>query len=83
VTQIKKQFEPKPYINKHIVLPIFGVAPAEEGWVEKPGNGRIKAIRSIVFSDSSSRRYYRLEPVKPKNRKKRRAVARDKRKKSS
>ena len=55
------------HISKHLPpTPVFGVAPEKEGWLEKPGSGRITRIRSIVLSDGSSVRRYQVEAVKKK-----------------
>ncbi len=58
----------RTYVSRHLPpVPVFGTAREEEGWVaDKPGNGRITGIRSLVFSDGSSRKFYRVEAAKPK-----------------
>jgi hypothetical protein len=72
VTQEQKQSDiPKHHITKHLVLPVFFNEPPDlTGWCEgKPGTGRIVAIRSILYSDGSARRWYRMAAVKLKQKK--------------
>jgi hypothetical protein len=68
VTRIKNQSDtPKPHATKHLVVPIFHNESAAdlEGFTEgKPGAGRIVAIKSVIFSDGSAKRYYRVEATK-------------------
>jgi hypothetical protein len=51
----------KPYINKHIVLPVFfNESSADiEGWCEgAPGVGRVIGVKSVLYSDGSAKRWY-------------------------
>jgi hypothetical protein len=69
VTQTKKQSEPKPYINKHLVIPIFfNESSADlEGWCEgAPGVGRVIGVKSVLYSDGSAKRWYRMGTAKKK-----------------
>jgi hypothetical protein len=55
----------KPYINRHIVLPVFfNESSADiEGWCEgAPGVGRVIGVKSVLYSDGSSRRFYKMKP---------------------
>jgi hypothetical protein len=71
----------KKHISKHLpaVAVWFNETPPdpEHGWCEgKPGAGRIIGVRSVLYSDGSAKRWYRMAAVaKPKklNRKQRRA----------
>ncbi len=65
----KKSETPKPYLGIHAVIPIFHNESAAdlEGFTEgKPGAGRIVAIRSVLYSDGSAKRWYRMAAVKAK-----------------
>jgi hypothetical protein len=71
VKQIKKQSEvsvPKCHATKHIVIPIFFNEPPDlEGFTEgKPGTGRVVAVKSVLYSDGSAKRWYRVVAVKAK-----------------
>jgi SPX domain protein involved in polyphosphate accumulation len=74
--------EVKRHITKHLPpVPVFFNEPAidpADGWVEgTPTAGkRTVAIRSVLYSDGSAKRWYRMQEAKPQNRKKRRVVAR-------
>lgn len=63
----KKSDPPKTYQNKHLVVPIFHNESAAdlEGFTEgKPSAGRIVAVKSVLYSDGSARRWYRVEATK-------------------
>lgn len=65
MTQIKKQSEPKPYVNKHLVIPVFfNESSADiEGWCEgAPGVGRVIGVKSVLYSDGSARKFYKMKP---------------------
>jgi hypothetical protein len=69
VTQIKKQSEPKHHNSKHIVLPVFfNESSADlDGWREgAPGVGRVIGVKSVLYSDGSAKRWYRMAAVKQK-----------------
>lgn len=65
----------KTHISKHLPpVPVFFNEPenALEGWCEgQPGVGRIVAVKSVLYSDGSAKRFYKMAAVKKKlNRKK-------------
>jgi hypothetical protein len=65
----KKSDPPKTYQNKHLIVPIFHNESAAglEGFTEgKPGDGRIVAVKSVLYSDGSAKRWYRMAAVKAK-----------------
>jgi hypothetical protein len=61
-----KAVEVKPYTDKHAVIPVFFNEPTDlTGWTEGvPGAGRIVAVKSILYSDGSARRWYKVEAPK-------------------
>ena len=78
MTLIKKQSESgaiKPHVTKHIVIPVFFNEPEDlTGWAEgKPGAGRIVAVKSVLYSDGSAKRWYRVK-AKKKNSKREKRV---------
>ena len=74
--QHKKSDTPKPYLGIHAVIPIFHNESAAdlEGFTEgTPGAGRIVAVKSVLYSDGSAKRWYKVEATKKiRNFKKRR-----------
>ena len=67
--QNKKPDLPKPHVTKHLVVPIFHNESAAdlEGFTEgRPGAGRIVAVKSVLYSDGSAKRWYRVAAVKAK-----------------
>jgi len=61
--------EVKRHISKHApAVPVFFNEPEDlTGWCEgKPGAGRIVAVKSVLYSDGSAKRWYRTAPVKKK-----------------
>ena len=73
---MKQQSDPKTYTNRHVVIPVFFNEPADlTGFTEgKPGAGRIVAIKSVLYSDGSARRWYRMAAVKKKLKQKKRKL---------
>jgi hypothetical protein len=55
---------PKPYLGIHAVIPVFFNEPPDlTGWAEgKPGAGRVIAVKSVLYSDGSSKRFYKMKP---------------------
>ena len=65
--QNKKSETPSGYRGRHVpIIPIFFNEPPDlTGWCEGvPGVGRIVAIKSVIFSDGSAKRYYKVEATK-------------------
>ena len=66
----RRAVEVKHHISKHLpAIPVFFNEPPDlTGFTEgKPGVGkRIVAIRSVLYSDGSARRWYRMAVVKKK-----------------
>jgi hypothetical protein len=62
----KAAVEVKPHIDKHAVLPVFFNEPPDlTGWCEGvPGAGRVIAVKSVLYSDGSAKRWYRVKAVK-------------------
>ena len=62
----------KTHVTKHVVIPVFFNEPADlTGWIEgKPCAGCIVAVKSVLYSDGSAKRWYKVESVKKLNRKK-------------
>lgn len=60
-----KKPEPKPHHNKHLVIPVFFNEPPDlTGWCESvPVGGRIQAVKSVVFSDGTAKRFYKIKPI--------------------
>ena len=59
--------EVKRHITKHLPpVPVFFNEPEDlTGWCEgQPGAGRIVAIKSVLYSDGSAVRWYRVEATK-------------------
>jgi len=59
----------KTHVSKHLpVIPVFFNEPPDlEGFTEgKPGAGRIVAVKSVLYSDGSAKRWYRMAAVKAK-----------------
>jgi len=64
--------EVKTYIGKHSVIPVFFNESSDlTGWCESvPVAGRIVAVKSVLYSDGSAKRWYKVEaPKKIRNRK--------------
>jgi hypothetical protein len=79
---VKQQSDPKTYTNRHVVIPVFFNEPEDlTGWIEgKPGvAGRIVAVKSVLYSDGSARRWYRMAAVKKKLKQKKNSTKREKR----
>ena len=60
---------PKHHISKHLpAVPVFFNEPPDlTGWCEgKPGVGRIVAVKSVLYSDGSAKRFYKMAAVKQK-----------------
>jgi hypothetical protein len=57
---------PKPYLGIHAVIPVFFNEPPDlTGFTEgKPGAGRIVAVKSVLYSDGSAKRWYKVEEIK-------------------
>jgi len=69
VKHLKKQpevFQQKHYVTKHLVIPVFFNEPPIDlaNWSEQPGIGRVIGVKSVLYSDGSSRRYYKVEAPK-------------------
>jgi hypothetical protein len=62
----------KHHITKHIVLPVFFNEPPDlEGWCEgAPGVGRIVAVKSVLYSDGSAKRFYKMAALKKQKKRK-------------
>jgi hypothetical protein len=78
----KKQPEVSPektYVNKHVVIPVFFNESSDlTGWCEGvPVAGRVIAVKSVLYSDGSAKRWYKVEEVKL-NRKKHKLLKREK-----
>jgi len=61
--------EVKRHITKHLPpVPVFFNEPEDlTGWCEgQPGAGRIVAIKSVLYSDGSAVRWYKVQAVKAK-----------------
>jgi hypothetical protein len=74
----------RTYVSKNLPPhPVFFNEPEDlAGFTEgEPSVGRIVAIKSVLYSDGSAKRWYRVEALKKKNHKQRRAHARVKKKK--
>jgi hypothetical protein len=83
VKYLKKQpevFQSKPHVSIHQIIPMWLNEPPIDlaDWCEgTPGIGRVVGVKSVLYSDGSARRWYRMAaPIKPTNKKKTRAVAR-------
>jgi hypothetical protein len=65
---------PKHHITKHLVLPVFFNEPPDlTGWCEgAPGAGRVVAVKSVLFSDGSAKRFYKMAALKKKKKRKHR-----------
>ena len=67
----------KTHVSKHLpVIPVFFNEPPDlEGFTEgNPGAGRIVAVKSVLYSDGSAKRWYRVE-AKKKNSKREKRVS--------
>lgn len=65
----KKQSDtPKTYTNKHLVIPVFFNEPTDlTGWCESvPAGARIVAVKSVLYSDGSAKRFYKVESKEKK-----------------
>ena len=65
----------KTHVSKHLpIIPVFFNEPPDlEGWCEgAPGVGRIVAVKSVLYSDGSAKRFYKMADLKKLNRKTRR-----------
>jgi hypothetical protein len=62
----RKAVEVKTHVTKHLVIPVFFNEPEDlTGWIEgQPGAGRIVAVKSVIYSDGSTKRWYKVEAVK-------------------
>src|SRR5258706_13523632 len=59
------------HISKHLPpVPVFFNEPPDlTGWCEgKPGAGRIVAVKSVLYSDGSAKRFYKMADLKKSNR---------------
>jgi hypothetical protein len=83
VTRTKKPEPPKPHTTRHLVIPVFFNESSDlTGWTEgvPVGGGRIAAVKSVLYSDGSAKRWYRVVAVKL-NRKKHKLKRRERVKK--
>ncbi|HWY42633.1 MAG TPA: hypothetical protein VNX66_04005 [Candidatus Sulfotelmatobacter sp.] len=64
----------KTHAKKHLVVPVFFNEPADlTGFTEgKPGAGRIFAIKSVIYSDGSTKRWYKVGARKKNSKRKKR-----------
>jgi hypothetical protein len=63
----KKQPEPpKTHTTRHLVIPVFFNESSDlTGWCEGvPVAGRVIAVKSVLYSDGSAKRWYKVEAVK-------------------
>ncbi len=61
----QKKSETPNYRGQHVaIIPIFFNEPPDlTGWCEgKPGAGRVIAVKSVLYSDGSSKRFYKMKP---------------------
>jgi len=73
----RRAVEVKHHISKHLpAIPVFFNEPPDlTGFTEgKPGAGRVIAVKSVVYSDGSAVRWYRVE-TKKKNSKREKRVS--------
>jgi hypothetical protein len=59
------------HVSKHLPpVPVFFNEPPDlTGWCEgTPGAGRIVAVKSVLFSDGSAKRFYKMADLKKLNR---------------
>jgi len=72
VTHEQKQSDiPKHHVSKHLPpVPVFFNEPPDlEGWCEgAPGAGRIIAVKSVLYSDGSAKRFYKMADLKKSSR---------------
>jgi hypothetical protein len=58
------------FVSKHAAVIVwFNQQPLDpaDGWREgQPGDGRVVAVRSVLYSDGSSKCWYRMAAVKKK-----------------
>ncbi len=72
----RKAVEVKRHVTKHLPpVPVWFHEPAidpADGWCEgKPGTtGRVIAVKSVLYSDGSAKRWYRMAAVKKLKQKK-------------
>jgi len=65
--------EVKRHISKHApAVPVFFNEPPDlEGFTEgQPGVGRVIGVKSVLYSDGSAKRWYRMAAVKKLKQKK-------------
>jgi hypothetical protein len=58
----------KTHATKHLVIPVFFNEPPDlTGWCEgQAGVGRVIGVKSVLYSDGSAKRWYRMAAVKKK-----------------
>jgi hypothetical protein len=65
----KQQAEPpKTHTTRHLVIPVFFNESSDlTGWCEGvPVAGRVIAVKSVLYSDGSAKRWYRVVAAQAK-----------------